>query len=137
MKKNRLRTYPIKSLTIFLAITFVVSLAMVIIFIFLHDELMVIRVLVWILCGLFTVASFIVLMHQLFFYVAVDEEYFYRYYLFGHEKYALTKINKIINNEGFYDVYVKDQRVATFASDTRESQQIIMFLEQHKVSVDW
>ena len=79
MKKPIYRTYPIKSLTIFLAIAFLTSLSMIILFAFLHDEMWIIRILVWVLCGLFTVASGIVLVNQLFFHVGVDEENLYRY----------------------------------------------------------
>lgn len=137
MQKNRLRTYPIKSLTIFLTIAFLVSVAMVVGFIFLSDELMVIRVLVWIFCGLFAVAALVVLIYQLFFYIAVDEENFYRYSFMSKYTVPLKKIDYIKNTDGFYQVHAYGRKFATFASNTKESQEIIIFLENHNVKVDW
>ena len=137
MKQQRLRTYPIKSLTIFLSICFVVSVAMIILFIFLKNEMMLIRVLIWIFCGLFAGASLIVLINQLFFYVSVDENYFYKHFIFGKERIPLNKIDKIVNREGFYDIYVRGSKFTSFASDTNQSRLIIMFLEEHKVKIEW
>ena len=136
-KPKRLRTYPIKSLTIFVAICFVVSLAMVILFAFLNKEEWVIRILIFIFCGLFTVASAIILIYQLFFYVSVDEENFYRHVMFGKHTIPLKKIERIINRDGFYEVVVKGKKITTFSTNTKEGQQIIVFLERKGVKIDW
>ena len=136
-KPKRLRTYPIKSLTIFVAICFVVSLTMVILFAFLNKEEWVIRILIFIFCGLFTVASATILIYQLFFYVSVDENNFYRHVLFGKHAIPLTKIERIINRDGFYDVIVKGKRITSFSTNTKEGQQIIVFLERKGVKIDW
>ena len=137
MYKNRLRTYPIKSLTIFVGITFVISVAMVVLFAFLKDELMVIRVLVWIFCGLFSVSSGIILVYQLFFYIEVNEKAFIKHFPFGHESIPLNKIQKIRNKDGFYTIYVNDRKITSFATNTQESQAIIVFLEKHGVKIEW
>ncbi len=137
MSKPIYRTRPIKSLTIFLSITFVVSLSMVIGFIFLQDELWVIRILVWVLCGLFTIASGIVLINQLFFHVGVDEEHFYRYFIFGKHSIPLKKIERITNSDGFYTIFVRGKKVVSFATNTSEAQQIIVFLEKKGIKIDW
>lgn len=136
-KPRRLRTYPIKSLTIFVAICFVVSLAMVILFAFLNKEEWVIRILIFIFCGLFTVASAIILIYQLFFYVSVDEENFYRHVMFGKHTIPLKKIERIINRDGFYEVVVKGRKITSFSTNTKEGQQIIVFLERKGVKIDW
>ena len=136
-KKNRIRTYPIKSLTIFLSVAFVVSLAMVILFIFLKHEEWIIRILIFIFCGLFTIASAIVLVHQTMFYVAVDDEYFYRYAFLTPTRISLSKIDKVINNDGFYIIVVNGKKMASFAGNTKEGQQIIVFLERKGVKIDW
>lgn len=136
-KNNRLRTYPIKSLTIFLAVAFVVSLSMVILFIFLKNEPWLIRIIIFIFCGLFTIASAIVLVYQLMFYVAVDDEYFYRYVLLTPTRIPLKKITKVNNRDGFYEIYVGDKKMASFAGNTKEGQQIIVFLERKGVKIDW
>ena len=136
-KKYRLRTYPIKPLVIFLSICFVVSLAMVILFAFLNKEEWVIRILVFIFCSLFTVASAIVLIYQLTFYVAVDDDNFYRYAFLTPNRVPLNKIDKIVNHDGFYEVIVNNKKIASFAGNTKEGQQIIVFLERKGVKIDW
>ena len=136
-KKNRIRTYPIKPLVIFLAICFVVSLTMDILFIFLTKEEWVIRILIWIFCSLFAVASAIVLVYQLMFYVAVDEDYFYKYILLTPHKIPLSKIDKIVNRDGFYEIYVNGKKTSSFVGNTTEGQQMIVFLERKGVKIEW
>ena len=136
-KKNRIRTYPIKPLVIFLAICFVVSLTMDILFIFLTKEEWVIRILIWIFCTLFAVASAIVLVYQLMFYVAVDEDYFYKYVFLTPHKIPLSKIDKIVNRDGFYEIYVNGRKTSSFVGNTNEGQQMIVFLERKGVKIDW
>ena len=136
-KKNRIRTYPIKPLVIFLAICFVVSLTMDILFIFLTKEEWVIRILIWIFCSLFAVASAIVLVYQLMFYVAVDEEYFYKYVLLTPHKIPISKIEKIVNRDGFYEIYVNGRKISSFVGNTNEGQQMIVFLERKGVKIEW
>ena len=110
---------------------------MIILFAFLTKEEMLIRVLIFIFCGLFAVASGIILVYQLFFFVAVDENFFYRYYLFGFFKVEIGKIERVLNQDGFYHVVVKGKKVGTFAGNTKEGQQLIVFLERKGVKIDW
>ena len=139
MKNGRLRTYPIKSLTIFLAICFVVSTAMVVLFAmpFMNNELWVIRILVWIFCGIFSIASLIVLVYQLFFYVEIKDNCFIKHYLFGKKKIPFSKIDKVTNLDGFYVIYSKNKKEASFAGNTKEGQEIIVFLERMHVNIEW
>ena len=139
MKNGRIRTYPIKSLTIFLAICFVVSVGMIVLFLmpFMQNEILIIRILVWVFCGLFAIASLIVLCNQLFFFVEVNSEYFIKHIFFIKKKIKLKDIRRIKNNDGFYEVYQENRKVAVFASNTKESQEIIVFLERNGVKVDW
>ena len=139
MKNGKLRTYPIKSLTIFVAICFVVSVAMIVLFAmpFMNNELWVIRILVWVMCGIFSIASFIILIYQLCFFIEVKDGYFYKYFLLGRKKVKLKEIDKILNKEGFYTIIVDGKKFASFASNTSESQMIIVFLERSGVKIDW
>ena len=139
MKQGKLRTYPIKSLTIFVAICFVVSTAMIVLFAmpFMNGELWVIRILVWVMCGIFAIASFIILIYQLFFFIEVKNGCFYKFFPFGYKKVELKKIDKILNKDGFYTIIVNGKRFTSFASNTKESQAIIVFLERSGVKIDW
>ena len=120
-----------------MAICFVVSLAMIILFAFLKNEDWIIRILIFVFCGIFTIASGIILCQQLFFYVSVDDENFYVHFLFGFHKIPLRKIEKVSNIDGFYCVFADGKKMVNFAANTRESQQIIVFLERKKIKIDW
>ena len=134
---NSIRTYPIRNLVIFMAIAFLISVGMIILMIFLQDEMMVIRVLVWILCGIFTIASGIILIQQLCFYIEVDDEYFIKHVMFTKEKIAFKRIEKLVNHDGFYDIYVDKKKISSIPTNTKESQQIIVIMEKKGVKIDW
>lgn len=134
---NSVRTYPIKGLVIFLSIAFVMSLGMIILMAFLSDENIVIRFLVWILCGLFVFASGFMLVQQLLFYVEVDDEYFIKHVMFTRIKVPFKRIEKLVNHDGFYDIYVDGKKFSSIAANTKESQQMIVIMEQKGVKIDW
>jgi hypothetical protein len=67
----------------------------------------------------------------------VDDDSFYRYVLFGRYKIPYSKIEKIVNKDGFYYVMVKGKKITSFSTNTKESQQIILFLERKGVKIDW
>lgn len=137
MSKPLIRTYPIKSLTIFLAISFVVSFSLLILFIFLTKEAFVIRLLIFVFCSLFSFASGFMLVNQLCFYISVDETSFRKHHIFGKVVIPFNKIDKITNKDGFYTVYAKGKKLATFTTNTKESQEIIIFLEKKGVKIEW
>ena len=86
---NRIRTYPIKSLVIFLSICFVVSTGMLVLFSlpFMESEMWVIKILVWVLCSIFSLASLIVLIQQLFFWIEVRDDVFIQHNLLSSFEY--------------------------------------------------
>ena len=139
MKNKPIRTYPIKPLTIFLAICFVVSAGLLTLFClpFMWNELLVIRILIYFFCGVFTIASLIVLIYQIFFYVSIEDELFVRHYLFGKSSVKISNIDEILNRDGFYIVVVKGKRFATFATNTKEASQIVVYLEKYHVNINW
>jgi len=136
-KEERIRTYPVKGLVIFLSIAFVVSLGMIILMAFLKDEMWVIRILVWILCSIFTLASGTMLIQQLFFYIEVRGDYFIKHFMLSSHKIPLKNIDKIVNKDGWYDIYVEGKKIVSFATNTKESQEMIIYLEKHGVKIDW
>lgn len=137
VKEERIKTHPIWGLVIFLAIAFAVSLGMIILMIFLKDEMWVIRIVTWVVCSIFVVASGIMLVQQLFFSIEVRGEYFIKHVLFSSYRIPLKKIDKIVNKEGFYDIYVEGRKIVSFATNTKESQEMIIYLEKHGVKIDW
>ena len=136
-KGNSVRTYPIKGLVIFMTIAFLVSLGMIILMVFLNNEMWVIRILVWIVCGIFVIASGIILVQQLLFYSEVDDEYFIKHAMFSKNKIAFRRIDKLVNNNGFYDIYVDNKKISSIPTNTKESQQIIVIMEKKGVKIEW
>ena len=134
---NSVRTYPIKGLVIFMAIAFTMSVGMIVLMAFMKDENIVIRVLVWVLCGMFAIASGIMLVQQLLFYVEVDDEYFIKHFMFSKNKIAFRRIDKLVNHDGFYDIYVDGKKISSIAANTKESQQMIVIMEKKGVKIDW
>ena len=120
-----------------MAICFFVSLGAIIGFIFYKDEWILIRVLIWIFCSIFLVASGIILVQQLTCYIEVTDEYLIKHFLLAKTKIPFKKINRIINQNGFYDIYVDNKKIAYFSADTKEAQEIILFLEKKQVRIDW
>ena len=136
-KNGSVRTYPIKGLVIFLLVAFLMSTGLIILMAFMSDENIVIRILVFIVCGLFVFASGFMLCQQLLFYVEVDENYFIKHAFFSKFKIAYKRIDKLVNNNGFYDVYVDGKKISSIPANTKESQQILLIMEKKGVKIDW
>ena len=96
MKNGRIRTYPIKSLTIFLSIAFIVSVGMIVLFSlpFMAKEQWIIRILIWVFCSIFALASGIVLFNQLFYYVEVKEDVFIKHEFLIKKKVKFQKYSR-------------------------------------------
>ena len=99
--------------------------------------MLLIRILVFIFCGLFVFASGFMLCNQVFFYIGVDEENLYKHVMFGKHTIPLKKIDRIVNADDFYTVYVKNKKLVSFATNTKESAEIIVFLEKKGVKIEW
>lgn len=137
MRENHIRTYPIKGLMIFLTIAFTLSLGAVIYFIIAQDDPMVVRVLVWIFCGVFSIVSLVVIMSQLFDYVEVKDNRFISHFFFKKRIIEIGEIDKVRNIDGVFHVYHNNQKVAQFYTESKQAQQIIVYLDQRHVKIEW
>lgn len=135
--KTRIRTYPIKGLLIFLIITFVVSLAAVIYFIIAQDDVFVVRLLVWIFCGAFTIISLIVMCDQIFNYIEVRDEKFISHKFLSKKIVDINNIQRIRNEDNVFNVYVDNQKITSFYSYSKEAQEILVYLDKMHVQIDW
>jgi hypothetical protein len=57
--------------------------------------------------------------------------------LFGYKKIPINEIERIRNIDGFYYIYVNNRKIAYFAANTKESQEMIVYLEKAHVKIDW
>ena len=137
MEHTHIRTYPIKGLVIFLSICFVVSVGMIVLMAFLTSEMWVIRIVTWVMCGIFALASGTVLIYQLFFYPEIKDDYFIKHVFLGYQRIKIENIERLVNNNGFYDIYVKGRKICSFSTNTKESQEMVVYLEKRGVKIDW
>jgi hypothetical protein len=134
MKKKKLRTYPIKGLLIFLAVDIVVSLAVLGYFIY-DRSVIIIAILVYIFAGLFSVIGIVVLLDQLFHYVEVKNNCLINRILFLKKVLPFEKIKKIVLVDEMYIIYSKKKRFCVMPSHIKGSNEIILYLESHGVSL--
>lgn len=134
MKKKKLRTYPIKGLLIFLAVEIVVSLAVLGYFIY-DRSVIIIAILVYIFAGLFSVIGIVVLLDQLFHYVEVKNNCLINRILFLKKVLPFEKIKKIVLVDEMYIIYSKKKRFCVMPSHIKGSNEIILYLESHGVSL--
>lgn len=134
MKKKKLRTYPIKGLLIFLAVDIVVSLAVLGYFIY-DRSVIIIAILVYIFAGLFSVIGIVVLLDQLFHYVEVKNNCLINRILFLKKVLPFEKIKKIVLVDEMYIIYSKKKRFCVMPSQIKGSNEIILYLESHGVSL--
>ena len=120
-----------------MSVAFLMSIGMIVLMAFLKDENIVIRILTWILCSMFALASGFMLAQQLLFYVELDEDYFIKHAFFSKYKIAYKRIDKLVNKDGFYDIYVDGKKISSIATNTKESQQIVLIMEKKGVKIDW
>lgn len=134
---NKIRTYPVKGLTIFMGVVFLGSLAMIILMAFLFDELLVVRILVWIVCGLFVILSSIILSIQLFNYFVIDGDFLIKKGLFISKRIRIKKISKIRVKDDTYFIYDEDNLFGEFPTFIGGAQNMILYLEKCGVKIDW
>ena len=135
--KTHIRTYPIKGLMIFLIITFVVSSAAVIYFALSKDDVFVVRLLVWIFCGAFSLISLFMIFQQLSCFVEVKEDYFIQHSFLTRKKILISDIERIRHKEENFFIYKNNQIFAQFPSYSKQAQQIAVYLDKKHVKIDW
>lgn len=134
---NKIRTYPVKGLTIFMGVVFLGSLAMIILMAFLFDELLVIRILVWVVCGLFVILSSIILSIQLFHYFVIDGDFLIKKGLFISKRIRIKKISRIRVKDDTYFIYDEDNLFGEIPTFIGGAQEVILYLEKSGVKIDW
>lgn len=93
--------------------------------------------IVWIMCGGFTLLSLIVIIDQVFSYIEVKDNQIIKHAFLFKRKYDFKVVDKIKNKDGFFMVFVKNVKVLTFASDRRGANEIVAYLDAHDVKIEW
>lgn len=134
MKKQKLRTYPIKGLVIFLIVDIVISLATLGYFIWDRSNLLI-AILVYIFGGLFAIIGIVVLLDQLFHYVEVKNDCLINRILWIKNVLPFDKIKKVILIDEMYIIYSKKKRFCSMPSHIQGSNEIILYLERKGISL--
>lgn len=134
MGEKKLRTQPIKGLIIFLAIDIVVSMIALGYFIYDVSNLFI-SILVYIFGGMFLIIGVIVLLDQLFHYVEVKNECLINHILWKKFILPFDRIKKVILLDEMYYVYSKKKRFCVMPSHVKGSNEIIIYLERHGISL--
>jgi hypothetical protein len=138
MSKSVIRTYPLKGLSIFLSVVIVLSIGLSIGIVFIED-LLALRIVIWVFSGIFAITSIVVLLKEAIIYLSFDEE---SEVLTSHEfiirrKIPLTKISRIEVKDGFYVFYSGKQKIYTLGADRPNANELALALERHKIKIKW
>ncbi len=140
MNKGTLRTKGSTYLIIFCLIVLLCSSGIIVLFSFL-DEPLVLKIFVFVISGIFIALSFFILLVQLFDYVyvkndcLVHQKIFFKQKINGKTKINVHEITKVIYNKDAYEIYVGSKKFCSLDPKDAGSKLILLYLEQHKVSV--
>lgn len=107
MKKRRIKTSISKGPLIFSLIGFVLSVGVILIFLF-TDQPKAIAAVAIVFCAIFAILALIIICDQLFDYVEVKDGYLYSHILFIVKKIRLEKIKEIELKNNVYYFYKKN-----------------------------
>ena len=131
---NTIKTKPSKGLIAFCSIMLLVSLAFFIIFLIV-DENIVVKIVILIMTGLFTIVSSVVLFDQLFDYVMVKDDKLIVQFLFTKKVANIKDITSIRATKDAYEVLVKERKFCTLSLYTPETQKMLFAFEKHGVDI--
>lgn len=112
MKIRRIKTSIAKGPLIFSLVGFLLSVAVIIIFIF-TEQSPVLGGVVIVICSLFAILALIIIFDQLFDYVEIKDGILHAHILFIHKHVSIKKINQISFKNDAYYFYLKDGRKFT------------------------
>lgn len=135
MRNIGLRTCRSKGVIIFSSIVLALSIGLILLFALTPQD-KPIAIVVFVFCGIFSLAALILLLTQLLNYAEVNGDYFISNILFVKRKIKISKIGQIKNVKEVYFVFDKaGKKFATFNSFDPMSGQIIHYLEKRGVKV--
>ena len=133
---NKIKSKPIKKLCIFAGVGVLLSLAVILIFIFTNDPV-AIKVTMWVFSGIFFVVGSIILWVQLLHFVVLEDDKLIRYRSIFKKQIDIKSIDKVVNNDGLFDIIVNGKRFVTLSSDDENTKLILIALEKQDVKIKW
>lgn len=132
-----LRTRIPTPVLIFLLADIVLCGGAIVYFALANDEIIIMRILVFIMCGIFFLLGFIQLLAELLNFIEIKDDKVVVHKWLTHTKLSFDKISYVTNKDGLYTLYVKNKKFYTFSTGLKEASEIIVYLESHGVNIKW
>lgn len=134
---NRIRTRIPTSILIFLLADIVLCGGLIVYGALVNTELLIIRILIFVMCGIFFAVGLIQLLAETLNFIVVSEEGVVINKWLVRTKLSFDKISYVENKDDQYNIFVKQRKFYTFSSRAKKASEIIAFLERHGVEIKW
>lgn len=134
---NKIRTRIPTSILIFLLADIVLCGGLIVYGALANTELLIIRILIFVMCGIFFAVGLIQLLAETLNYIVVTEEGVVINKWLVRTKLSFDKISYVENKDDQYNIFVKRRKFYTFSSRLKKASEIIAFLERHGVEIKW
>ncbi len=131
---NSIRTSRSKGLIIFLSVMYA-STAIFIVLIALIEKASAFAIVGYIMCGIFNVVAFFLLLSAIFDFVEVKGDIIITQTLFVRKKAAISAISKIVHDKNFYVIYVKDKPFTSLNDRDPETQKMLFQFEKRGINL--
>lgn len=134
---NKIRTRIPTSILIFLLADIVLCGGLIVYGALVNTELLIIRILIFVMCGIFFAVGLIQLLAETLNFIVVSEEGVVINKWLVRTKLSFDKISYVENKDDQYNIFVKQRKFYTFSSRAKKASEIIAFLECHGVEIKW
>lgn len=134
---NKIRTRIPTSILIFLLADIVLCGGLIVYGALANTELLIIRILIFVMCGIFFAVGLIQLLAETLNFIVVSEEGVVINKWLVRTKLSFDKISYVENKDDQYNIFVKRRKFYTFSSRLKKASEIIAFLERHGVEIKW
>ena len=131
---NSIRTSRSKGLIIFLSVMYVTT-AIFIVLIALIEKASAFAIVGYIMCGIFNIVAFFLLLSAIFDFVEVKGDIIITQTLFVRKKAHVSAISKIIHDRNFYVIYVKDKQFTSLNDRDPETQKMLFQIEKQGINL--
>ena len=134
---NKIRTRIPTSILIFLLADIILCGGLIVYGALVNTELLIIRILIFVMCGIFFAVGLIQLLAETLNFIVVSEEGVVINKWLVRTKLSFDKISYVENKDDQYNIFVKQRKFYTFSSRLKKASEIIAFLERHGVEIKW
>ena len=127
---NHFRSSPNRKFIIFLLVIFVISTGFCVAIPFIEKDILIVRIVVWVMCGLFALLSLVVLILSIGDYVEVNQDKVIFHFAGSKHKFAISKLT-IEYKDNAYQVKIKDKVMHVLDPRVKSELNIYYYLVNH------